>query len=283
MKYQVSCVNTIYKIIYLPLDKIVYVGQTWELLRNRFYKHLYEVRSNRRGNCVKLIRKIRKWGETNFKIEMIMMTHTQEVADYWETHYINHYDLIQNGCNIREGGSRGRQSIATRIKSSKSLRKFYAHHKSKRIGIPLTDEHRANVSKSSMGKAGTNTGKTFNEEWKKKLSKSQSGKAHKSRRRFSEKTEKEICRLYLEEEKSRYMLGIQFNCTRNLIADILDRNKIQTRKSNYTGHSKNIFTSEQEKEICELYTTKSRNAIAEKFGCKGATIKSVLIRNGVKL
>lgn len=133
----------------------------------------------------------------------------------------------------------------------------------------------------------TNGGKTFSPEWKSNLSRSQSGKERKSIRKFSDEVEKEICRLYVEEEKSTYSLAKQFGCYSSLILSILDRNNIIKRESNYTGHDNgcNIFTNEQELEICKLYVDKklSRMDIAKIYKCGKTTIRDVLLRNSIKL
>jgi hypothetical protein len=148
-------------------------------------------------------------------------------------------------------------------------------------GKNLSEEWKVNISKASIGKAGTNFGKKFNDDWRLKIARSQVRKERKNRRRFPENVEKEICRLYLEEERSTYYLGKQFSCNRTLIADILQRNNIQQRKTKYRGHRKNIFSSEQESEICQLYLTGNFSIadLAKKFNCGKTTIRSVLIRH----
>src|SRR6202000_2509529 len=70
------------------------------------------------------------------------------------------------------------------------------------------------MSKVAMGKPGTNTGKTFDDEWRFKISKANTEKDNISKRRFSPEVEQEICKLYMEEEKSTYALGKEFNCQR---------------------------------------------------------------------
>jgi group I intron endonuclease len=129
----------------------------------------------------------------------------------------------------------------------------------------------------------TNGGKKFSEKWIVRISKSLSGKPQTNRRRFSEEIEKEICRLYFEEEKSMYALGQQFKCQRNLIADIIKRNNIKIRQSNYTGHSNgcNIFSKTQEIEICNLYLggNISRAELSRKFNCGKTTIRDILLRH----
>ena len=167
-------------------------------------------------------------------------------------------------------------------KISEGLQKHYETHDGWNKGGILTEEWKSKISKSHEGLPGTNTGKIFDEEWKLKMSKSQAGKERKSRRRFSEEIEKEICRLYVEKKLSTYALGKKFECQRTLIADILQRNKIQTRKSNYTGHSNNcnISTLEQELEICKEYQNGncSRTELSRRFLCSKTTIRDILLR-----
>lgn len=133
----------------------------------------------------------------------------------------------------------------------------------------------------------TNGGKTFSDEWRIGISKSLSGKPQLSKRRFSSEIELEICRIYVEEEKSAYALGKQFDCQRNMISDILKRNNIEIRKSNYTGHKNNcnVFSLEQELEICNKYQKEniSRSELSRIFGCGKTTIRDILLRHNVKL
>jgi group I intron endonuclease len=131
----------------------------------------------------------------------------------------------------------------------------------------------------------TNGGKKFDDEWKVNISKSIIGKSNFNKRRFSQEVELEICRLYVEEENSTYALGKAFNCGRNLILAILDRNKIVKRISNYTGHKngKGIFTEEQELEICNIFNHGkiSIREISKQFNCGKTTIRDVLIRHNL--
>ncbi|HET8792657.1 MAG TPA: GIY-YIG nuclease family protein [Nitrososphaeraceae archaeon] len=133
----------------------------------------------------------------------------------------------------------------------------------------------------------TNGGKKFSDEWRVGISKSLSGKAQLSKRRFSSETEVEICKLYVEEEKSAYALEKQFGCPRTTIADILKRYNIEVRRSNYTGHSngRNIFSPEQELEICNKYQegSISRSELVRQYGCGKTTIRDILLRHNVKL
>lgn len=133
----------------------------------------------------------------------------------------------------------------------------------------------------------TNSGKKFSPKWVIGISKSLAGKPQISKRKFSEEIEKEICRLYLEEKKSAYLLGKDFNCNRNTIFNILKRNNLEIRKSNYTGHNncRNIFSIEQHIDICNMYLIGniSRQELSRKFNCGKTTIRDILLRYNIKL
>jgi group I intron endonuclease len=91
-----------------------YVGQTWKTLQKRWWGHCTE------NNCIKLVRAIKKYGKDKFTIKLVTITHAQETADYWETYFIQKYDSINNGYNIRLGGSKGKHSEETKRKMSLS-------------------------------------------------------------------------------------------------------------------------------------------------------------------
>lgn len=99
--------------------------------------------------------------------------------------------------------------------------------------------------------------------------------------------EKEICQLYVENERSTYSLGKQFDCPRTTIADILKINNIKIRQSNYTSHSngKKIFSLEQEMEICSQYSLGklSRSGLAKQYCCGKTTVREILLKHNTKL
>lgn len=57
------------------------------------------------SECLKLKNAFAKYGKTNFTIELLTIAHTQDVSDYWEKFFINKFDSIGNGYNIRDGGN----------------------------------------------------------------------------------------------------------------------------------------------------------------------------------
>ena len=132
----------------------------------------------------------------------------------------------------------------------------------------------------------TNGGKKFPDEWRLKLFTSQAGKPRKFSRKFSEEIERQICKLYLE-GKSIYSLSKQFDCFKSVVISILGRNNIERRKTIYSDHKngQNIFSLEQELEICKLYQTKnfSRMDLAKKFNCGKTTIRDILLRHKINL
>ena len=133
----------------------------------------------------------------------------------------------------------------------------------------------------------TNGGKKFPNKWKIKIAKSQAGKSRKFSRKFSDKVEKQICKLYVEDQRSTYFLSKKFNCSRSSIISILNKNNIEKKKNNYTGHSngRNIFSLEIEQQICQDYQSGqfSRADLAKKFKCGRTTIRDILLRHNIQL
>jgi group I intron endonuclease len=61
-------------------------------------------RKSAQNNCVKIARAIAKYGKNNFSIHCLTVYHTQEIADYWETYFIDKFDSIKRGYNILRNG-----------------------------------------------------------------------------------------------------------------------------------------------------------------------------------
>lgn len=92
----------------------LYIGQTWRTLKKRWYEHLTQ------STCVKLVNAISKYGKEKFSIELITICHTQETADYWDKFFIEKFDTINNGYNLKTDGSKGKMSQESRLKMSLS-------------------------------------------------------------------------------------------------------------------------------------------------------------------
>jgi len=274
----------IYQITNTTNNKL-YIGQT-NNSDLRWSQHKSNAKYNKGGQVV--TRAMVKYGIDAFKFDVIATCKSQEDVNRTEAQLIKQYDTRNpfKGYNVDVGGFVSPRPAEIGLRISDSLKKHYETHESPLKGIPFSREHRNKISKGSMGKAGTNEGKTFDNEWRLAIAKSRVGVESKAHRRFSEEIEKEICRLYMEEEMSGYALGKKFDCMRNMITTILKRNGVEIRKSNYNKSSNgcNKFTLEQELEICDIYKSGmvSRRELAKINKCSVTTIGNLLLRNNIK-
>lgn len=106
-------------IVYKHTNKVngkVYIGQTWRTISRRS-KNGTHYKSNPHFWAA-----IQKYGWDNFQSELLTVTHTQEVANYWEQYFIDQYDSCNRdvGYNFREAGSHGKMSTESRLKMSKA-------------------------------------------------------------------------------------------------------------------------------------------------------------------
>jgi group I intron endonuclease len=113
----------IYGIIYKVtniLDGKVYVGQTTSRLSVRRAQHLCEAR---RGTGTYFYNAIRCHGESNFIWEVLVESHSAEDLNAQEIKFIKEFDSTNpsKGYNGKEGGSRGKNTKATRQKIGKSV------------------------------------------------------------------------------------------------------------------------------------------------------------------
>ena len=291
----VSYVGTFY--IYKITNQIngkIYIGQTNNpYLRWAQYKSAFNTSVKTGVVSSQLItRAMVKYGVDSFVFEEIAKYGTQDEVNDAEVEFIRQFDSRNHeiGYNIDLGGKQEPRSPETIKKVSEALKKYYETHDGTRKGVVLSDETKKRISESSMGKAGTNTGKTFSEEWKTRMGRAQSGGEVLANRRFSPEQEKEICRLYVEDKRSTLDIAKQFNCGKTLVGDILKREKVIMRRShkneiNMGGQSVRRFTDEIEKEICYKYKNNfiTMVKLAEEYNCGRTTVRDILLRNGVKL
>ena len=152
---------TIYKITN-KLDNKVYIGQTWETMRERFSRHCR--RSNR---CLYIGRAIQKHGKDNFYVESICCAADQLDADFWEQHFIRRYDSMNKdkGYNLKEGGSHGKLSEETKRK----LSIIAIGREPSNKGTPMLEEQKQKISAAQKGRV-------FSDEQKKNMSEAHKGK-----------------------------------------------------------------------------------------------------------
>ena len=77
----------------------MYIGQTEQTLEERW--------ANGKGyrGSAKFYAAIQKYGAENFSHEVLKENLTQEEADYWEEYYIEKFDTIKNGYNLKAAGT----------------------------------------------------------------------------------------------------------------------------------------------------------------------------------
>ena len=88
-------------IIYVHINKIngkAYVGQTVQTLRNRWFKGHY-------STCTHFYNAILKYGWDNFEHKVLECGLNKEELDDREKYWIEYFDSVNNGYNIRLGGS----------------------------------------------------------------------------------------------------------------------------------------------------------------------------------
>lgn len=171
----VSEIVYIYGLIDPLTNQLKYVGKSVSP-KLRLRKHL----SERHKYDTHKDRWLRKLINSNTKPELIIIDVVKECEwVFWEQFYISYYKSI--GCNLTNGTIGGDQPPGTKGRKHTELskKKMSDSKKGKPIpwlnNKPRTDEHKNNLSKSLKGRISPNKGKTFSEEYRKKLSESHKG------------------------------------------------------------------------------------------------------------
>ena len=138
----------VYLITNLVNDK-KYVGITHNTIEHRFQEHL--AKSRCKNSDWKLHRAIRKYGQDNFKLELLEDNVSKENIEERENYYINLYDSLNHGYNMTVGGA------------GISGYKFTKEQSIARVKKIITPERNAKISEALKGRP-------FDEEHKKKLS-----------------------------------------------------------------------------------------------------------------
>jgi group I intron endonuclease len=157
------------------------IGDRWDAYRNLDCKYQ-----------IKLLRALKKYGYEQFnKVVLEVCPPDKAVLNERETYWIKHYNSIKGGYNIREGGTAGRMTDATKKKMSQAHlgKKFTEEHRRKlsiaatgRKGTPMTPEHKQKLMKILIGRVVSNEtriklgnasrGRKYSEEIKARMRKS---------------------------------------------------------------------------------------------------------------
>jgi len=115
----------IYKVTNLQNGKI-YVGQTIKALEIRKKEHLKNYKTEKKLSSPYFYYSINKYGEDNFKWDIIDMADSQEELNNKEKYWIREFNsLVPNGYNMTEGGQFGRiygEAEERRQKNSKETK-----------------------------------------------------------------------------------------------------------------------------------------------------------------
>lgn len=111
------------------LNGKVYVGQTCNLSERW--------RNNGKNyfNSIKFYNAIKKYGWDNFTHEVVYSNLNKQAADKLEKELIHKYNSIEEGYNLKEGGSRGELSTKSLAKMSESLKRGYSEFPERREKI----------------------------------------------------------------------------------------------------------------------------------------------------
>ena len=211
--------GSVYKIIDIKKEKVVYVGQHWYNTSGSIKKFGKGYNDKYMGTGLFLKRVYKKYGKDDFK--KIVITHgilEQEDMDSLEKFWIKKHDTIGNdGYNIHYGGynvigmkhseeskkkmsksQSGEKNGFFGKKHSKETIKKMSKKKSKEHRKKLSEfaknrpqEHKDKLSKAKKGKPAHNKGKKMSEEQKKKLS-----EIAKNRPPVSEETRKKMSKAH---------------------------------------------------------------------------------------
>lgn len=131
-----------------------YIGQTYNI------KERWRCNGKNYFASIKFFNALKKYGWDNFNHIIIKDKLYRDEADSLEKELIEKYDTINNGYNLKEGGSRGDLSKDSLKKMSESLLKSYAEHperkekiRQKALGRVSSEKAKKNLLFHSMKKA----------------------------------------------------------------------------------------------------------------------------------
>lgn len=134
--------NEVYKITNTITNKI-YIGITNQGSGTRYRKHWYDART---GDPCPIHRSMAKYGEENFKLEIIDFADTYEELKEKEKYWIKYYDSNnrEKGYNLTEGGD----GTFGRFHSEETKEKI----RQKAIGRKASEETKKKMSEQRKGK-----------------------------------------------------------------------------------------------------------------------------------
>lgn len=156
-----------------------YVGQTWRTAEERWRHH-----QTAHSFCVKFYNAIRKYGAGAFALTVLTELPpdcTQADLDAAEGYWMDFFDCIRSGYNLRAAGQRGKITEESRKKLSDSLKAHYAKPGAREalsqshLGREHSEETRAKIAAKLQGHT-YNVGKAPSIETRAKISVALTGK-----------------------------------------------------------------------------------------------------------
>jgi group I intron endonuclease len=140
----------VYKITNLINGKI-YIGQTKKKVSRRFNEHT--------RTQYPIGQALRKYGEENFKIEVLVQCPDVEYSDYVEVELIKAYNCVApNGYNLASGGKYFEHCDETKRKLSEKAKERGINPELTKLaakvttGVPRTEEVKRKISEAQKGK-----------------------------------------------------------------------------------------------------------------------------------
>lgn len=133
-----------------------YIGQSWNI-EQRWYRH----KSNKNPTSKHLYASIKKYGNQNFKFEVLKELHesclTQVFLDTYEDYYINKFNTLNSdfGYNKRLGGGNGK--FSEEAKQNMSI--AWTQERRKALGEVSKDRSKGKVSSSYQREIASKTHK----------------------------------------------------------------------------------------------------------------------------
>lgn len=223
----------IYKIENLVNGK-VYIGQTVQDPTNRKHSHLSQLKNSKHWNR-HLQNAFNKYGEENFKFNVLNYATNKDVLDQLEDDYIVYYDCLnpEKGYNFKRGGANGKCSEELRKKMSES-KKGEKNPNYGKYGIlnPMYGkthslETRKKLSEIMSGKNHPFYGKKHSMETRKKMSESAKGKTFsiETRRKISEAQKGKKIPLETRKKMSKTRTGMKCPPEHNFKMSLIQRGK----------------------------------------------------------
>jgi group I intron endonuclease len=153
----------IYKFTHIDSERC-YIGQTIQDPNQRRLEHIADSRHTKR--TYHFHNALRKYGVETFTFEVIATASNLDELNLLEDTFILKYNSINNGFNIRKGGSNKLHHEESKRRMSSAQKEAHARRK------------QAGTDTWSRSDGGAMTGKTHSKETKIKMSKARFGKTH---------------------------------------------------------------------------------------------------------